>query len=274
MAYFKQESQPTPPLGCKLVPGSDSIQRASSGAELAGRSRAIPPGLGIGRQLDALLTRVKSLVANGAFSERSLANSIGMSQPHVHHLLSGGRALTVPVADHLLARLQISVAELLDESEVRGEFDAIRRERAPKVAIPILTGRLGPGGPFPRMTADIGLMECGLIAHLVQPALVALGEDRTMDSLLQGATHALLHNALLDDWDASGLYAIEQEGVLLARGIRPGLRCAYLLTAETWNRPSAWQRVAPIESLRRMIPIRIDRKGLHSIAMPAAAAAS
>jgi plasmid maintenance system antidote protein VapI len=50
---------------------------------------------------------------NGEFTERGLAKKARISQPHLHHILKGKRALRPEVADRLLAELQISILDLL-----------------------------------------------------------------------------------------------------------------------------------------------------------------
>jgi hypothetical protein len=40
---------------------------------------------------------------------------IGISQPHMHHILKGVRGLSVETADRILARLRLSVLDLLEE---------------------------------------------------------------------------------------------------------------------------------------------------------------
>jgi transcriptional regulator with XRE-family HTH domain len=60
-----------------------------------------------------LLARVKSCVQNGEVTERGLARMIGISQPHMHHILKGVRSLSVETADRILRKLDISLLDLL-----------------------------------------------------------------------------------------------------------------------------------------------------------------
>ncbi len=62
--------------------------------------------LSIGSQLEALRERLRAIVENGVVSERRLAQTVGLSQPHIHHVLSGARSLTVEVADRILISLE------------------------------------------------------------------------------------------------------------------------------------------------------------------------
>lgn len=63
---------------------------------------------------DRLLERVRTFVQNGELTERGLARMIGISQPHMHHILKGARGLSVETADRILAKLKISVLDLLE----------------------------------------------------------------------------------------------------------------------------------------------------------------
>ena len=233
-----------------------------------------PICLGFGAQIHALLEMLRRTVANGTMSERGLAKSIGMSQPHVHHLLSGDRTLTVPVADRLLEQLHISLRDLLDEDEVLAEFEMVRRQREPRVAVPMLSGRIGPRGPAPAETTEAELMECRFLAGLRRPRLVMLGEDREMASRLGNATHCLLHDGTeaAESWE--GLFAVHHDGTWLARRVRPGMRCCYLVTAQHWNQPERWQAMPKHSPKIPMIALRREPGGLYSIAIPEDAAAS
>jgi transcriptional regulator with XRE-family HTH domain len=61
-----------------------------------------------------LLTRLRSCVQNGDLTERGLARMIGISQPHMHHILKGVRGLSVEKADRILRTLDMSIVDLLD----------------------------------------------------------------------------------------------------------------------------------------------------------------
>lgn len=61
-----------------------------------------------------LLARVRNRVQNGELTERGLARMVGISQPHMHHILKGVRGLSVETADRILRRLDVSVSDLLE----------------------------------------------------------------------------------------------------------------------------------------------------------------
>lgn len=61
-----------------------------------------------------LLARVRSCVRNGELTERGLARMIGISQPHMHHILKGVRTLSIENADRILRRLDLTVLDLIE----------------------------------------------------------------------------------------------------------------------------------------------------------------
>jgi predicted XRE-type DNA-binding protein len=64
--------------------------------------------------LQARLIRLVNLrIKNGDFTERGLARILGISQSQVHNVLKGARRLQPELADHLMARLDMNVLDLL-----------------------------------------------------------------------------------------------------------------------------------------------------------------
>ena len=64
-----------------------------------------------------LVSHVRARVRNGEISERSLARLTGISQPHIHNVLKGARQLSTDMADRILQRLRIDLADLLAGGE-------------------------------------------------------------------------------------------------------------------------------------------------------------
>ncbi len=78
----------------------------------------------------ALVERVR----NGELTERSLARRAGLSQAHVHNVLSGRRVLTSTVADRLMSELRMSVFDLVGAEELAGELGNLCRGCRGRVA--------------------------------------------------------------------------------------------------------------------------------------------
>src|SRR5260370_29611849 len=52
------------------------------------------------RELQArLIARIRHLIRNGASTERRMGKLVGISQPHIHHVLKGARNLSQPASD-------------------------------------------------------------------------------------------------------------------------------------------------------------------------------
>jgi transcriptional regulator with XRE-family HTH domain len=63
--------------------------------------------------LQALRDHLRTRIRNGELTERGLARMTGISQPHLHHMLKGARLLTTEKADAIMARLRITIYDLL-----------------------------------------------------------------------------------------------------------------------------------------------------------------
>ena len=73
-----------------------------------------------------LITRLKTRIHNGEFSERGLARVLAVSQTHIHNVLKGARKLPLELADRILKKLGMSVVHLIDDAELKEEV-ALRR---------------------------------------------------------------------------------------------------------------------------------------------------
>jgi hypothetical protein len=73
-----------------------------------------------------LLAGLRNRVQNGELTERGLARMVGISQPHMHHILKGTRGLSLEMADRILGRLDISVMDLLDADVFRNSPRKVR----------------------------------------------------------------------------------------------------------------------------------------------------
>lgn len=107
------------------------------------------PGPGFERLLQRLVGRVGRLLSNGEYTERGLARLIGISQPHLHHILAGKRALTPQIADSFLVNLGWTIGQLFAEEEVDQVLLERRIGKEDRRRIPVLKGKIGPGFPWP-----------------------------------------------------------------------------------------------------------------------------
>ncbi len=129
--------------------------------------------------LNRLLASVRLRVSNGDFTERGLARLIGISQPHLHHILKGMRLLTPEIGDALMATLAMSLMDLIDEAALGQAL--LDRQCLPGSYqhLPLLDGCLGPGSPFPDWRAVAQWIQAPSAAwdHARRPALVRCNPD-------------------------------------------------------------------------------------------------
>ena len=84
-----------------------------------------------------LLQVVNGRIRNGEFTERGLARLVGLSQPQVHNLLKGARRLSSDTADLLMARLGISILDLIADV-INGKEAGEHALFGPQEASPVL----------------------------------------------------------------------------------------------------------------------------------------
>lgn len=108
-----------------------------------------PSGPGFEKLLQRLVRRLAALLTNGEYTERGLARLAGISQPHLHHILSGKRALTPHVADAILASLGWGLGDLIPSEELDHILLSRRSHGRKKIRIPVLGGPIGRSFPFP-----------------------------------------------------------------------------------------------------------------------------
>lgn len=111
-----------------------------------------PLGPGFEKLLQRLVRRLAALLSNGEYTERGLARLAGISQPHLHHILSGKRTLTPHFADAILASLGWGLEDLIPDEDLDRILLARRSPGRKKTRIPVLAGRIGPSFPFPDTT--------------------------------------------------------------------------------------------------------------------------
>lgn len=132
--------------------------------------------LGFQELADRLVRYLNELVRRGEMSERGLAKLSGYSQPHIHNVLHGARALKISAADRLLETLGIPLTALLTPDELGGGVPAQPTQALPA---PVLQGVLGGGEPFPKDATrpNVQFLAAPVLEGLVNPALVRLSPN-------------------------------------------------------------------------------------------------
>ena len=61
---------------------------------------------------------LRAKVSSGELTERSLARTTGISQPHIHNVLKGKRGLSTEMADAILYHLGMDLIDLIEPNEL------------------------------------------------------------------------------------------------------------------------------------------------------------
>ena len=96
-----------------------------------------------------LLTTLRDRVRNGDLTERGLARLAGMSQPHMHNVLKGIRAVTPEVFDSVLKAFNLSLLDLCLKEELEAQL-AWRGGPHLIIEAPFLESPIGPGMAWPK----------------------------------------------------------------------------------------------------------------------------
>ena len=60
-----------------------------------------------------LISFLQEKVRSGEITERALARTVGLSQPHIHNVLKGKRSLSMETADAILHGLRVDLTDLM-----------------------------------------------------------------------------------------------------------------------------------------------------------------
>ncbi len=165
-------------------------------------------------------------VASGSLTVRRLAREVGVSQPHMHNLMTGKRALTIDVADRLLEFQHRSALDLATASELGEALKLAAIHPGFVRHVPILSGVLGPAHPFPELgdDADWTPLPVRAVVHVVRPVFVELGSDEELAREFPRASFALMDisGAARTTIDQRHWYALRWSGGGWIRRVRMG----------------------------------------------------
>jgi transcriptional regulator with XRE-family HTH domain len=153
-----------------------------------------PAPIAISDLCNRLLESLKMSVASGSLTVRRLAKEIGVSQPHMQNIMNGKRALTMAMADRLLEFQHRSVLDLATASELGEALKLVADNSGIVRHVPILSGLLGPGHPFPELGGDAAWtpLPVRAVAHIVHPVFAELGWDAELARVFPGVSFALM----------------------------------------------------------------------------------
>src|SRR5215207_11421747 len=95
----------------------------------------------------SLVAVLRSRVRNGELTERGLARLVGVSQPHIHNVLKGVRALSPELSDQILQHLRLSLLDLIERETMEAHLNLIHDSGY--IYVPMLKGPIGPGLSWP-----------------------------------------------------------------------------------------------------------------------------
>jgi len=207
----------------------------------------------IGELHSQLIEVARQRVRAGLLTERGLARSCGVSQPHMHNVLRQIRSLSTDSADRLMHALDLSVPELLWRFPAEAETQ-VR-------AIPVLRNSIGPGTeaaftifrgyvPFPARLVD----------GLVQPVAARLGPDLVLPKALAAKDLVLLDQnpAVRARPAGAGYWAVADGTGLRVRYVRLGGTRIFLPNEANLKDPPSWQSISLRErSIQDIVRARI-----------------
>jgi plasmid maintenance system antidote protein VapI len=129
-----------------------------------------------------LLQHIGARLRNGEWTERGFARQVGISQPHVHHILNGARPLTTDMADRILAHLGLDLLRLASPAELRRALEQMEPATTEARTIPRAAGALAPHlpCPVPSVVAEritVAGRHAAWVNSLREPVFLRLGED-------------------------------------------------------------------------------------------------
>jgi hypothetical protein len=195
-----------------------------------------------------LVTILQERVRGGEVTERGLARQTGISQPHIHHVLKGSKALSPRSADRILRHLGITIFDLFESHE-------LERPGLPSAAagpifrgVPVLDGLLGPGHTFPShvVRGEMYPITESEIAGLESPAVGHLAHDPLMKGMFDAGSRVLLDRsgAKRSQLVNGGMYALNWRGQGLLRYVKREGTQLKLIPAGGANDSSSWDSIS------------------------------
>ena len=207
-----------------------------------------------------LIAFVRERIQNGELTERGLARRIGISQPHVHNVLSGARNLSPEILDCILEHFQMSLLDLASAEELEANLRRRALERTADAAV--LAGTIGPGMPWTAAVEHRVLFPLPF-RSLMPPldlVMARLGADPEISTTLAGDDMALLDisEPRRREIVPEGLYVICRGHEAVLRYIHPGAHSYYLATDGNRNEPICWEPLrVTIEELFGAVKARV-----------------
>ncbi len=191
------------------------------------------------RLIDVARERVRA----GEFTERGLARIAKVSQPHMHNVLKGIRALSPDSADRLMRALRLSIPDPIWKGSGRDEDGSFRM-------IPILRSRIGPGSEanFSVFRGHVPLEE-RVLQGVVNPVAARLAPDLALPRELAANDLVLLDQnpAMRARPDEQNLWVVADSTGLRVRYLRTRGGRLHAASEANLRDPGKWQPL-PLQS--------------------------
>jgi hypothetical protein len=194
-----------------------------------------------------MLAYLRDRIHNGDLTERGFARMVGISQPHIHNVLNGVRNLSIDLSDSILKSFHMSILDLASLDELEAKLTPRKPpQRVSEVQFyePILKDPVGPGSHWPDKI-DAGQRFSIPLSIRATPSslvLARLAQDPEMKHTLAGCDTVILDISERARAEPSpeGLYAVERNGEVLLRFMRPGSHGYYLVSDAARETPAEW----------------------------------
>ncbi|HYP06665.1 MAG TPA: helix-turn-helix transcriptional regulator [Bryobacteraceae bacterium] len=193
----------------------------------------------------ALIGVLRARVRNGELTERGLARLVGVSQPHIHNVLKGARALSPELSDQILQHLRLSLLDLIQRETIEAHLGFVHN--GGYVYVPLLNGEIGPGHAWPTSISSTERLPFAgaQVSSIQNPVAVRLAEDVRMASLFTAGDVALLDQSVRarSEIDSGAYFVVKSGNGGIVRRVAASGGAVYLIPEDAHGHPSAWQRV-------------------------------
>ena len=211
-----------------------------------------------------LVEELRWRVNNGEVTERGLARSVGISQPHIHKVLKGTKILSTKFCDRILSALDLSVFDLAEEFDVE-EWLRERRAAGPEsVILKVLDGVIGPGQPWPNWAAGRAAFAVRRsdIERFGHPVAAQLAPDARMAGAIGTFEWVVLDQAIDERRRPTpeSLYLIWHREEALIRHVAFVGNKAFIIAEDVRRQPAGWEEIAITQlELPSLVRARVHR---------------
>ena len=194
---------------------------------------------------NALTAVLRARVRNGELTERGLARLVGVSQPHIHNVLKGVRALSPDLSDQILQHLRISLLDLIERERIEAHLRFVHNSGY--IYVPLLHGMIGPHNPWPTRLSDSERLPFPSLqaSAIPNPVAARLAEDTRMLNVFTAGDVALLDQSLRarSSIERGAFYVVKSPNGGVIRRLEANGGAIYLVAEDALQHPLAWERL-------------------------------